>query len=241
MTTDSARPLAAEALGTGLLVAAVVGSGIMAASLSADGGVALLGNTIPTGAILVVLITILGPVSGAHLNPAVTLVFALRREVAVPLAAGYVLAQLIGAILGAFLAHAMFDLPLLQIGTISRQRDRPVAGRGHRNIRSDRHHPGWPTPPAGRGRLAGRPLHHGCILVHRLDELRQPGRRHRARLFGHLRRHPASGCPGFRAGGNCRWDGRAGADGLAAHDRPRTGPPVGQFWAEAVREKLNSA
>ena len=120
MTGDPARRLAAEALGTGLLLAAVVGSGIMADSLSADDGVALLGNTIPTGAILVVLITILGPVSGAHFNPAVTLVFALRREVAVPLAAGYVLAQLTGAILGAILAHAMFDLPVLQLGTISR-------------------------------------------------------------------------------------------------------------------------
>jgi len=121
MTGDPARRLAAEALGTGLLLAAVVGSGIMADSLSADDGVALLGNTIPTGAILVVLITILGPVSGAHFNPAVTLVFALRREVALPLAAGYVLAQVIGAILGAFLAHAMFDLPVLQLGTISRR------------------------------------------------------------------------------------------------------------------------
>ena len=72
--------LAAEALGTGLLVATVVGSGIMAERLTNDGALALLGNTLPTGAILVVLITILAPVSGAHFNPAVTLVFALRGE-----------------------------------------------------------------------------------------------------------------------------------------------------------------
>ena len=77
---DLPRRLAAEALGTALLVATVVGSGIMAESLTRDVALALLGNTLPTGAILVVLITILGPVSGAHFNPAVTLVFALKRE-----------------------------------------------------------------------------------------------------------------------------------------------------------------
>ena len=120
MTSDPARRLAAEALGTGLLVATVVGSGIMADALSADDGIALLGNTIPTGAILVVLITVLGPVSGANFNPAVTLVFALRREIAPGLAAAYVLAQVTGGLLGGFLAHAMFELPVLQLGTISR-------------------------------------------------------------------------------------------------------------------------
>jgi glycerol uptake facilitator-like aquaporin len=74
------RPLAAEALGTAFLVTTVVGSGVMAETLTKDTALALLGNTIPTGAILVVLITILGPISGAHFNPAVSLVFALKRE-----------------------------------------------------------------------------------------------------------------------------------------------------------------
>jgi glycerol uptake facilitator-like aquaporin len=120
MTGDPARRLAAEALGTGLLVATVVGSGIMADALSADQGVALLGNTIPTGAILVVLITILGPISGAHLNPAVTLVFALRREITRALAGAYVLAQVAGALLGSVLAHAMFELPVIEIATKGR-------------------------------------------------------------------------------------------------------------------------
>ena len=114
MTTDPARRLVAEALGTLLLVATVVGSGIMADALSADDAVSLLGNTIPTGAILVVLITILGPISGAHFNPAVTLVFALRREIAPGLALAYVAAQVAGGLLGTVLAHAMFDLPLVQ-------------------------------------------------------------------------------------------------------------------------------
>lgn len=117
MTPDPARRLVAEALGTGILVATVVGSGIMADALTTDDGVALLGNTIPTGAILAVLITILGPVSGAHLNPAVTLVFALRREITFALAAGYVLAQVGGGLLGCAFAHSMFELPALEIGT----------------------------------------------------------------------------------------------------------------------------
>ncbi|MEI4469984.1 MIP/aquaporin family protein [Frigidibacter sp. MR17.24] len=109
------RRLAAEAIGTAALVATVVGSGIMADALSPDDAVALLGNTIPTGAILVVLITCLGPLSGAHFNPAVTGVFALRGEIGWRLALGYVVAQVAGGICGSLLAHAMFDLPMLQI------------------------------------------------------------------------------------------------------------------------------
>jgi glycerol uptake facilitator-like aquaporin len=110
---DLPRRLAAEALGTALLVATVVGSGIMAESLTRDVALALLGNTLPTGAILVVLITILGPISGAHFNPAVTLVFALKRELAPRDALLYVVAQVAGGIAGTMLAHAMFALPLL--------------------------------------------------------------------------------------------------------------------------------
>jgi glycerol uptake facilitator-like aquaporin len=110
---DLSRRLVAEALGTALLVATVVGSGIMAETLTKDVALALLGNTIPTGAILVVLITILGPISGAHFNPAVTLVFWLRRELSPREAAGYVGAQLVGGVIGTMLAHAMFALPLL--------------------------------------------------------------------------------------------------------------------------------
>ena len=115
MATDLSRRLVAEALGTAMLVAAVVGSGIMADRLTDDVALSLLGNTIPTGAMLVVLITILGPISGAHFNPAVTLVFALRREIQPSAATAYVIAQITGGIAGTFLAHAMFDLPILQI------------------------------------------------------------------------------------------------------------------------------
>src|ERR1700720_2148588 len=110
---DLPRRLVAEALGTALLVATVVGSGIMAETLTKDTALALLGNTLPTGAILVVLITILGPISGAHFNPAVSLVFALKRELTAGDAALYIGAQVLGGILGTMIAHGMFALPLL--------------------------------------------------------------------------------------------------------------------------------
>ena len=110
---DLPRRLAAEALGTALLVATVVGSGIMAESMTKDAALALLGNTLPTGAILVVLITILGPISGAHFNPAVSLVFAIKRELSARDALLYIAAQIAGGILGTIMAHLMFALPLL--------------------------------------------------------------------------------------------------------------------------------
>jgi glycerol uptake facilitator-like aquaporin len=103
-----------------LLVATVAGSGIMADRLTDDVALALLGNTVPTGAMLVVLITILGPISGAHFNPAVSLVFALRGEIERRSALLYVGAQIAGGIAGTFLAHAMFDLPILQVATTVR-------------------------------------------------------------------------------------------------------------------------
>lgn len=120
MQPDLPRRLVAEALGTGILVATVVGSGIMADRLTDDVALALLGNTLPTGAILVVLITILGPLSGAHFNPAVTLAFALRREIEAREALAYAAAQVAGGICGALLAHAMFELPIWQASTTAR-------------------------------------------------------------------------------------------------------------------------
>jgi glycerol uptake facilitator-like aquaporin len=121
MGIDLNRRLAAEALGTGLLVATVVGSGIMAAKLAGGNfAIALLGNTIPTGAILFVLITILGPVSGAHFNPAVSLVMTWRGELTVQELLLYSLAQIVGGCLGTLAAHAMFDLSLLQLSTTAR-------------------------------------------------------------------------------------------------------------------------
>lgn len=113
---DLNRRLWAEFGGTAFLLATVVGSGIMAERLAGGNtALALLGNTIPTGAILVVLITALGPVSGAHFNPAVTLAFMVRREIDPGSAVLYVAAQVLGAVAGTLAAHAMFDLPILQI------------------------------------------------------------------------------------------------------------------------------
>jgi glycerol uptake facilitator-like aquaporin len=110
------RRLASEGLGTALLLAAVVGSGIMGQRLSAgNDAVALLGNTIATGAALVVLISIFGPISGAQFNPAVTLAFLVRRELTMATAAAYVTVQLLGAAAGVWAAHLMFAEPILQV------------------------------------------------------------------------------------------------------------------------------
>ena len=116
MSASLSRRLAAEALGSAFLLAAVIGSGVMASRLAGgNAALALLGNTIPTGAMLTVLILIFGPVSGAHFNPAVSVAFALRGEMAWRTAALYIAAQLPGAIAGVWAAHLMFGLPLWQI------------------------------------------------------------------------------------------------------------------------------
>ena len=117
MSYNLARRTGAEALGTGLLVATVVGSGIMAETLTHDTALALLGNTLATGAMLVVLITILGPISGAHFNPAVSLVFWLNRSLPVRDLPAYLIAQVLGGIAGTIAAHLMFALPALEIAT----------------------------------------------------------------------------------------------------------------------------
>ena len=110
------RKLVAEGLGTALLLVSVIGSGIMGEGLS-DGNVAiaLLANAIATGCMLYCIITVLGPISGAHFNPAVTLAFALRREIGMDMALAYVIVQVAGGLLGVWATHAMFDLPLLQV------------------------------------------------------------------------------------------------------------------------------
>ncbi|MEC8871429.1 MAG: MIP/aquaporin family protein, partial [Pseudomonadota bacterium] len=115
---DLPRRLVAETLGTALLLATVVGSGIMAENLAGGNvAIALLGNTIPTGAILVVLITIFGPVSGAHFNPAVTLSFLIRREITISAAVAYVAVQIIGGIIGTWSAHLMFEQEIFQLSS----------------------------------------------------------------------------------------------------------------------------
>jgi glycerol uptake facilitator-like aquaporin len=116
-----ARRIFCEWLGTAFLLATVIGSGIMAQSLAGgNGALALLCNTIPTGAILVVLILIFAPLSGAHFNPAVSLAFALRGELPWSIAARYIAAQIVGAVIGVWLAHLMFEMPVWQFSLTSR-------------------------------------------------------------------------------------------------------------------------
>jgi glycerol uptake facilitator-like aquaporin len=114
------RAVFAECLGSMLLATAVIGSGIMAQRLTSDGAVALLANTLATAAALAVLIAVLAPISGAHFNPAVSLVSLLRGQLSLRAASAYVLAQALGCAVGALLAHAMFELPLVQAATHSR-------------------------------------------------------------------------------------------------------------------------
>jgi glycerol uptake facilitator-like aquaporin len=119
---DLRRRLVSEMLGTLLLLAVVVGSGIMAERLSGGNvAIALLGNTMATGAALVVLITIFVPISGAHFNPAVTLAFFLKKDIEGNVAAAYIMVQIIGAILGVYVAHAMFSESIFQVSTKIRE------------------------------------------------------------------------------------------------------------------------
>ena len=118
MTPATVRCLAAEALGTALLVATIVGTGVMGERLAGGNvALALLANALATGAMLYVLVTVLAPISGAHLNPAVSLVFALRGELGGRLFGGFVVVQCAAAVAGAWLAHAMFELPLFATAT----------------------------------------------------------------------------------------------------------------------------
>jgi glycerol uptake facilitator-like aquaporin len=120
-TPALSRRVAAEALGSFLLFATVIGSGVMAEALAGGNiAMALLGNTLATGAMLFVLITMLGPISGAHMNPAVSLVSAMRREMGWRDASLYIAAQIASGAIGAWVVHLMFDLPILQLSTKAR-------------------------------------------------------------------------------------------------------------------------
>jgi Major intrinsic protein len=190
-----ARRAFSEWLGTAFLLAAVVGSGIMAAKLAGGNvALALLCNTLPTGAILVVLILIFGPVSGAHFKSAVSVAFALRRELPWSTVAVYIFAQLLGAIAGVWTAHLRFELPLWQL------RDLRVAADDIRVF----------VPHIVGRPLCGRPLHHLCLLVYGFNLLCQPSGDNCALSFRHVRRYRRGRRASFHCGairgdaGGCR-------------------------------------
>ncbi|GJL87610.1 MAG: MIP family protein [Minwuia thermotolerans] len=163
MTASTGQRLVAEALGTAILLATVVGSGIMGQTLAqGNDAIALLGNTIATGAILVVLIVMFGPLSGAHFNPAVTLVFLLRGEIPALIAAVYVLVQVAGGIGGVMAAHMMFEMDMVSAFA------RPRTGIGQwfaegvatfglvlTILGTVRHRPAWVGPAVGLYITAG--------------------------------------------------------------------------------------
>lgn len=148
------KRIVAEALGSFFLFATVIGSGIMAANLSGgNDAVALLGNTLATGAILFVLITMLGPISGAHMNPAVSLVAATRGDLNWTDAVAFIATQLTFGILGAWAAHLMFDLPILQLSVKARTGLGQWAGEAIATfglivtiLGTVRHRPAWAPP-----------------------------------------------------------------------------------------------
>ena len=187
-----ARRIFAEWLGTAFLLAAVVGSGIMAQKLAGGNiALALLCNTIPTGAILVVLILIFGPISGAHFNPAVSVAFALRRELPWSIAAAYTAAQIVGAVAGVWAAHLMFELPVWQFSTTFTRRRRAMVRGSGRHLRAAAYDLRLRCADARRYSLCGRPLHYIGLLVHRFNVIRQPGGDDRALAFGYFCRHSA--------------------------------------------------
>ena len=224
-----AQRLSAEFLGTAFLLATVIGSGIMGANLAGGNmALALLGNTLPTGAILIVLILILGPVSGAHFNPAVTLVLACAAGCpsAMPHCTWW--SQVTGGIVGVWAAHVMFDLP--RLAGLDDGADRPgtMVCRDSRELRAPADD-SWlhSRGVLGNGIRCG-PLHHRRLLVHRVDLVRQSGGHDRAQPERYLRRHRTAQCRGIHRGPAHRGDRRSGRRPTAlvgARALARTGYP----------------
>jgi len=185
-----AQRAVSEALGTAFLLATVIGSGIMAQRLAGgNGALALLCNTLPTGAILTVLVLIFGPVSGAHFNPAVSVAFALRGELPWPMAFVYVAVQLCGAVIGVWAAHLMFELPVWQFSTTIRTGSgqwlaEAVATFGLLLTI-------FGCASAGCGRVRRGPLHYGRLLVYCVNLICESCGDISARFFEYLRGHRA--------------------------------------------------
>jgi glycerol uptake facilitator-like aquaporin len=186
-----ARRLTAEGLGTGLLLAAIVGSGIMGERLSGgNAALALFCNSTATGAILIVLIGAMGPVSGAHFNPLVTLAFLLRREIERHTALAYIVVQIAGAVLGTWAAHLMFGVAPFEVATKARSESALWFAEAVATF-SHSHDVRGATLARRNGANDGWPLYRCGLLVHRIHELCQSGRDYCARAHRHIHRHRA--------------------------------------------------
>ena len=220
---DLARRLAAEALGTGLLIVAVIGSGIMATRLSPDEiGLQLLENAIATAGALVGLILMFGAVSGAHFNPIVTLTDRLLGTTTNRDTGLYVVAQVIGGCLGAMLVNLMFELPAVELSTKDRSSPALWLSEVVATVDAAARDPGLRAHrPRERRAVRGGGLDRRGLLVHLVDQLRQPGRHHRPHPVGHLRRHrPRLGADVHRHAAR-RGGDRLRADPLLLPPRPR--------------------
>ena len=190
MTADLPRRLAAESIGTAMLLAAVVGSGIMADRLSGgNDAIALLANTIATAAALAALILTFGPISGAHFNPAVSIADASQGGLRWQDVPAYVLAQVLGAVLGVWTAHVMFGERAVHALRPCAERSRATGQRVRRDVRPGVGDLGMFAAPGGRRPRCDRRVHRRCILVHGVDVVCEPGRHACTRADGYVRRH----------------------------------------------------
>ncbi len=214
------RAIAAEALGSFFLFATVVGSGIMAERLAGGNvAVALLGNTLATGAMLFVLITMLGPISGAHFNPAVSLVFRLRGELPSRSVLFYLLAQVAGGVAGVWAAHLMFDLPVLQFSEKARTGVGQWSGEFIANFWTVIDNFGHVEGARAHGSRQRRAVYSRSLLVHLVHQLCQSGDHHCTQPEQQLCWHCASRCDGLYCGANGGCGFGLGCWKLAVSDR----------------------
>jgi major intrinsic protein len=211
----------AEFLGTAVLVAAVIASGIMAERLAnGNAAIALLANTIATGAALVALILTFGPISGAHLNPAVSLADAMERGLTWSDMLHYASAQIAGGICGAMLAHAMFELPLGSPSHPYSRRESPIIERVRSDLRTSLRDLGMFPDSIQYGSFCRRQLYHRSRLVHRIYILCESRCYNRQTVKRHLRRHTSRRCSALYRRPTRRWNRRDALISLASSSIP---------------------
>ena len=205
MKASFGRRLTAELLGTGFLVATVIGSGIMGERLAGGNvAIALLANTIATGAALVALILAFGPISGAHFNPVVTLSDALEGGMPWKETPGYIAAQVLGAMGGAIVAHGMFALPVVSLSQHARSGAAQIFSEFVATFGLMCVIWGCAKRRPDDGGIRGGRVHHSGILVYGVDIVRESGGDNRPRAERHIRRHPPAGRAGIHPGANRR-------------------------------------